>query len=279
VSLAFIPKTNVVTMGRIFFAVGMIAIGAQHFIFRQFVPEVVPPFPGAIPGQVVWVYLAGTILIVSGVSILTGVKARLVATLLGGLFLSSFILLHIPANAMAGLKALTLAGCAFVIAGTFPKKIADSGRREPIAWLEKFIPCGMYLLAFQVIIFGRFHFLHNSTIATLVPAWIPDHAFWTYFAGTALIASGVAMIVGVKARLAATLLGAMIFTWVLLLHIPRALADPGQIGHEWTSAFEALAKSGVAFILGETLGDDEESFTRQTHQPTDLGFSRKTEVS
>ena len=57
------------------------------------------------------------------------------------------------------------------------------------------------------------------------------------------------------AALAGTLLGTMLFVWVLVLHIPRAVADPyGAIGNEWTSVFQALAFSGVAFILGETLG-------------------------
>jgi hypothetical protein len=42
----------------------------------------------------------------------------------------------------------------------------------------------------------------------------------------------------------------MMFLWVFLLHIPRAIADPrGSLGNEWTSVFEALAYSGVAFIL------------------------------
>jgi len=40
------------------------------------------------------------------------------------------------------------------------------------------------------------------------------------------------------------------FLWVFLLHIPRAVADPrGSLGNEWTSVFEALAYSGVAFML------------------------------
>jgi hypothetical protein len=62
------------------------------------------------------------------------------------------------------------------------------------------------------------------------------------------------MIFRVQARLAATLLGAMILTWVIVLHIPRAIADPySGVGGEWSSVFVALAESGVAFILGETL--------------------------
>jgi uncharacterized membrane protein len=252
-TLGFVPKTQVVTTGRVFFALGMIVIGCQHFLFGQFVPMLVPLGPTVIPGQVFWVYLVGTILIVAGMSIFTGVQARAVSKLLGVLFLLSFLLLYLPSHAMAGLKVLTLSGCAFVIAGIFPHTDADKGR-NPIAWLERLIPFGTYLLAIQVIIFGIDHYLYTTDIAKLVPRWIPGHVFWTYFAGTALIASGLAMIVGVKARLAATMLGVMIFIWVLILHIPLAVANPGQIGHEWTSAFEALAKSGVALILGETLG-------------------------
>jgi hypothetical protein len=42
----------------------------------------------------------------------------------------------------------------------------------------------------------------------------------------------------------------MLFLWVILLHIPRAIADPHSgNGNEWTSVFQALAFSGIAFIL------------------------------
>jgi hypothetical protein len=42
----------------------------------------------------------------------------------------------------------------------------------------------------------------------------------------------------------------MIFLWVLMLHIPRAIADPyTNVGNEWASVFEALAFSGMAFML------------------------------
>jgi hypothetical protein len=40
----------------------------------------------------------------------------------------------------------------------------------------------------------------------------------------------------------------------------RAVVDSySEIGNEWTSTFEALAKSGVAFILGETLRERAEA--------------------
>jgi uncharacterized membrane protein YphA (DoxX/SURF4 family) len=264
-TVSFIAKSRVVAVGRIFFAIGMLGIGFQHFFFRKILPLVAPIWPAWIPGRPFWAYLVGTILVLGGISILSGFKARAAAILLSGLFLLSFVLLHVPANLIAGVKSLggwalaikafSLAGCALVVAGTSPATQAGNSRSSSTGLRDKLIRLGMYPFAIGIIAFGVCHFLYTPYVATLVPAWIPGHVFWTYFAGTALIASGLGMIVGVKARLAATLLGAMILTWILILHIPRAVADPyGDVGNEWTSTLEALAKTGVAFILGETLG-------------------------
>jgi uncharacterized membrane protein YphA (DoxX/SURF4 family) len=79
---------------------------------------------------------------------------------------------------------------------------------------------------------------------------IPGALYWVYFAGLALIAGGVGILIPRTARLAATLVGIMIFLWVLLLHIPRAMADPHPPA-ELAGVFEALALSGVAFILAD----------------------------
>ena len=99
---------------------------------------------------------------------------------------------------------------------------------------------------------GIQHFLFAQFVKTLVPAWIPpDQSFWTYFAAVALIAGGAGLMVPRTTRLAAALSGLMIFLWVLLLHIPRALGAPdaAQAQNEWTAVFEALAFSGIAFML------------------------------
>lgn len=274
-SLNSVLKVRVIGTGRVFFAIALIGIGGQHFFFRQFVPMVVPVWPAWIPGTLFWVFLVGTILTGGGVAILAGpilagpilagIKARAAASAVAALFLFSFVLLHIPANAIArktsvegwadALTAFTFAGGCLVVAGTFPQSEAGS-RGNHVGWLEKLIPSGMYPLAIMIIVFGADHFLNVPLMASMVPAWIPGHVFWTYLAGTALIAAGVAMIVRIKARLASTLLGAMLLIWVLILHIPRAMADPySGVGGEWTSVFEALAGSGVTFILGQTLAE------------------------
>jgi hypothetical protein len=63
--------------------------------------------------------------------------------------------------------------------------------------------------------------------------------------------------VGIVPRLASLMLGIMIFLSMLMVYIPRAIADPSSgLGSEWTSVFEALAFSGIAFVLaaGDSFG-------------------------
>jgi len=114
---------------------------------------------------------------------------------------------------------------------------------------------------------GIQHFLFVPFVATLVPAWIPGPRFWTYFAGVALIAGGAGLILPWTARLAGSLSGLMIFLWFVMLHIPRALAasDAASRRNEWTAVFEALAMSGIAFVLAASLSRRESEVEHVDH--------------
>jgi uncharacterized membrane protein YphA (DoxX/SURF4 family) len=112
-------------------------------------------------------------------------------------------------------------------------------------------PLGAVFLAVFLVVCGMQHFAYSDFVTTLVPSWIPGQRYWTYFTGVALIAGGAGILVPPTSRLAATLAAVMIFLWVLLVHIPRALAGPQHAG-ETAGVFEALALSGVALIVAGT---------------------------
>ena len=97
---------------------------------------------------------------------------------------------------------------------------------------------------------GAAHFPYAKYVASLIPPWIPAHMFWTYFAAIALIAGGVGVLVPRTARLAATLSGIMLFSWVFLVHIPLAV-NTHNVG-EISRGFQALSDSAVAFMLAGT---------------------------
>jgi uncharacterized membrane protein len=94
---------------------------------------------------------------------------------------------------------------------------------------------------------GALHFPYAKYVAGLIPPWIPAHMFWTYFAAIALIAGGIGVLVPRTARLAATLSGIMLFSWVFLVHIPLAINT--HTVSEISRGFQALQDSAVAFML------------------------------
>ena len=259
-----------IPVGRIFYGVGLIGIGVQHFIFRNFIPVIVPFWLAWVPGRPFWACVVGAALVYAGVAMLFDIKGRAVAVVTGAALLLLVIVAHIPRQLMGqpanlvswadAFTALTLAGGAWITA----LSIGD-GTPKPPGALERILLAGRFFFAIMLIVFGIDHFLYTAFVATLVPAWIPWHSFWTYFAGVALIAGGAGMLARITAPLASLMVGIMIFLWLLTLHIPRAIADPHiGLGSEWTSVFEALAFSGIAFMLAALPASNPSPISKET---------------
>jgi uncharacterized membrane protein YphA (DoxX/SURF4 family) len=247
--------------GRKAFGICLIAVGIQGMVYGDFDPVFLPAASSWLPLHTLLAYMWSVILIVAGFSIILEKKAKEVSLALGGIFLAFFLFCHVPhlllvdpnGNVLGAwtkaLKELAFSGGAFVIAGSYPRETVQP-KSLLINLLAKLIPFGRVFFSITMIAFGIDHFLYKDGVSGLVPAWIPDPVFWTYFAGIALIGSGVAIIAKIKLKLVANLLGTMIFLWFIFLHIPRAIADPfGNRGNEMTSVFQSLGFSGIAFII------------------------------
>lgn len=242
------------TLGRIFFGIATAASGIQQLITGNFV-RLVPPLPAWVPWHHLWAYLTGIVLVVAGVAIGTGRRARWAATGLGAMLLLLLLLLVLPetlADPLTGFmwtkpcKVLALLAGAILLAGILPE--GDAGRSSAI---DRLLGKSMFLasvfLGGFLLVCGIQHFVYADFVMKLVPSWIPGPRLWTYFTGVALIAGGVGILLPTTRRLAATWSGVMVLLWVVLLHIPRALAL--RSAGETSAIFEALAISGVAFLL------------------------------
>ena len=252
---------NLVKIGRLFYAIFLIGITCQQFYYSEFRPTLMPPWPSPFPGEVVFAYGCSLFMIAAAVALVLERQARTMMLLLGGLFLALVLFCHVPYKLFVdpgdigswtkALKGLAYSGSAFVMASSFPVGQAAGGH-EPalIRLLGKLIPLGGVFFSITLIAFGIDHFLYAPFVATLVPDWIPGHLFWTYFAGVALIGGGAGIILEIRKKTIAMLVGIMIFIWFLVLHIPRAaIAPASDKGNELTSVFESLGFSGVAFVI------------------------------
>jgi hypothetical protein len=249
---------NLTNMGRIFYGIAIAGIGLQTIYYHDFPYILSLPEHFWVAGRVILALIFGIMFALAGASILFEKKTRQISLLFGGVLLLIFCFYYIPYEFMTSSnymhlggwenaeKELAFAGGAFVIAGCFSEKNENLLTR----FLAKLIPFGAIIFSITILSFGIDHFLYAKEASGYIPSWIPNHMFWMYFAGVALIGSGIAIILKIKTGLIATLLGTMIFIWFISLHIPKVIAAPAAYeGAEVTSAFLALAYSGIAFVI------------------------------
>ena len=240
--------------GRCCYAIALIAFGLRQIVSLSFV-RLVPGVPSWMPWPVAWAGSTGIILAGVGWAILVGRRAQLAAMLAGIFFLLLFVFLYVPqiiGNPLAGFvwtnpcKTLALLGAALWLA---EHRIDSAGVSfAEIRLTHRLRPLGWIFLSVFLVVCGVQHFVYAGFVDTLVPAWIPPGPrFWTCFSGIALVVGGLGLALPKTARLAAMLVGIMIFLWVILLHIPLTAEKKSLF--EFDGIFEALALSGAAFLL------------------------------
>ena len=252
-----------IKLSRAIYGIAIVVYGIQQLYYGDFRNVQLPPWQYQIPGLSVFAYVSGVGLIIAGLAIIFEMKAQQASLILGGIFLLLCCFVHVPYELTSEpnktyhlgvwgntLKELALAGGAFVVAGSFDGAQPNQQKHIIIKSMEKLIPFGSFFFSITITSFGIAHFMYINSIAAMVPASVPDHTFWAYFAGVALIGSGVFIILDIRKRTIAALLGTMIFLWFIFLHIPGAIAHPAiDRGNSVSSAFDALAFSGTAFLI------------------------------
>ena len=260
-------------LGRSFLGIAVSASGVLQLVTGEFVRLV--PTAAAEDGRSssVWPYLVGLVLVAVGCAIATDRKARLATGVLAGLIVLSLVLRQVPRvvdNPWVGymwtnpLKAVALAASGGLVAAG-SREGGATPRTRRVASLEWF---ALLSLSVFMLVGGVQHFVYADFVTTLVPSWIPAQRMWTYMTGVALIAGGTGILIPRTSGLAATLSGTMIFLWVLLLHIPRAVAGPDHAS-ETAGVFEALALSGVAFMIAGTRTGRTPSFEKGEADPVE----------
>jgi uncharacterized membrane protein YphA (DoxX/SURF4 family) len=215
-------NTNALT-----YATGAILLGVVGICFQDFAMQW-QPVPAGIGMRTQLAYLASALLL----TVFIGLW-MLVLNLPPAIASAS----HIGAwNSPAEITFLTSGALALYAHGI-------TGNSRPILLMAARLMAGA-----SAAVFGFAHFNYIDFTAGMVPGWIPFKTFWAWATGAGHLATGLALISGFKARLAAGCEAAMMGSFVVLLHLPRVIAAPDQ--HvEWIMLAVSSMLTGAALLV------------------------------
>src|SRR6202007_1211975 len=101
--------------------------------------------------------------------------------------------------------------------------------------------------AIPLAVFGAEHLSGGQFIMNLVPPYMPWRLFWAYFVGFALIAASVSIATRIRVRWSGLLFGIMMFLFVVMLHLPGAIATGGRV--PWTIVVREMSFGGAGWVL------------------------------
>jgi uncharacterized membrane protein YphA (DoxX/SURF4 family) len=114
--------------------------------------------------------------------------------------------------------------------------------------LDKIVALSNLCFAIPLAVFGAEHLSAARGIMLGVPAYMPWRLFWAYFVGCALIAVSLSIATKIQVRWSGLLFGIMMFLFVAMLHLPRALANPRD-RIAWTIVIREMSFAGGGWIL------------------------------
>jgi len=247
--------------GRLIFALGILALGVLCFISQDFIVGRPPAWPVWMTVNPALAYISGLALILLAVAILLKKQAGVASLSIAALLLLLSISRHVP-NFMNdwgnAYKSLALLGGALIVACSFFKEDRTAWPVFREKTLDTLVFTGCILLAAFFIACGYAHFKFADFVIGYIPDYIPFHAFWTYFCGVCLIAGGIGLLLPPMRRWAALLSGIMVCGWFVLLHVPRFIANPNDVGDR-LGLGESFTFVGIFWVLAAMLSNGPKS--------------------
>lgn len=136
----------------------------------------------------------------------------------------------------------TLLGLPFLAVGvvTYRRDFRTAARRDAFG----LVALGPVFVAAALAAFAGEHFTAATSLATLVPKWLPARLFIAYFVGVAHLAAALSFVARRYIRWSSIGLAVMFGLFVLLMDLPAAIAHPA------TSITWILAARQTTFAIG-----------------------------
>ena len=187
---------------------------------------------------------------------MTGIEARLAASLLALTFFLFVVLMHAPAWAhdprnrfglTLVLREISFSGGALALAASLSEQWRERGEHI-LATIAR------YFLAIPVLFFSFEQFLHGDHVPgiplePLTPQWIYGHAIWTYLAAVVYAVAGTLLLVGKKTRAAAAWLGLTVLFVELVVYVPIGVVERASLDNGLNYVADTLMFCGAVLML------------------------------
>jgi uncharacterized membrane protein len=245
------------SVGQAVFAVILIGLGVLGLVKGDF-DATWPQVPKTLPGREVLAYLSALVYLGCGIGLLWRRTAAIASRLLLGYLVLWLLLASVPGVFLLHptlLAAWELGKTAMMVAAACVLYVRCAGERDAQRFRfvtgDNGLRIARALCGLAVIPFGLAHFVYLKETVVLVPGWLESPAFWAYLTGAAFVAAGIAMLSGVWARLAATLLTLQVATLSLLVWLPRVVA--GNLNaFQWGECVVTVTLTAAAWLVADS---------------------------
>ncbi len=239
-------------LSRYILGLGLMAMGALSLAWGDFVTG--QTVPAALAHRAVLAESAGAFMALGGAAQIWRRTAPVASAALAAYFILVVVGVMNGADLLSHLTVYgeyENAAEQFAIAAAALLVFTETARLAPVA-ATRLRRTAQVMFGICAIVFGGAHFAYMNLTAPLVPKWLPpSQTFWADATGVAHIAAGLAIVSGVRARLAGLLLATMYASFQPLVHLPMLVASPAS-HFEWCENAINLVLVGAAWVVADS---------------------------